>query len=95
MILLHDNAPSHTTKPLKKTIEAFSLQIYFLMRLTHQTWLYPITTYLHRCDSHLLRSASLLSKMYENGSMIGLPQKSNIFLARDPQIARKMGKMCS
>ena len=28
VILLHDNVPSHTGKPLKKTIEAFSLQIF-------------------------------------------------------------------
>ena len=27
VILLHDNAPSHTAKPVKETIEAFSWEI--------------------------------------------------------------------
>jgi len=47
MILLHDNAPSQTAKLVKETIEAFGWEI-----LSHaaysQTWLRPITTYLHR-----------------------------------------------
>ena len=51
---------------------------YFRMRLTHQTWLHPITIYLHRWDTHFLTSISL-TKMYENGSMTGLPQKSDSF----------------
>ena len=52
---------------------------YFRTRLTHQTWLRPITIYLHRWGTHFLTSASLLTKMYENGSMTGLPQKSDSF----------------
>ena len=52
---------------------------YFRMRLTHQTWLHPITTYLHRWDTHLRSSASLLTKMHENSLMIGLSQKRSSF----------------
>ena len=53
---------------------------YFGMRLTHQKSIHPIIIYLHRWDMHLLTSASLLTKLYENASMIRLPQKSNRFL---------------
>ena len=84
VILLRDNAPSHTAKPVKETIEAFSWEI-----LTHQTWLRPITIYLHRWDTHFLTSTLLLTKMYENASMTGLPQKSDNFLAWHPPIARE------
>jgi len=55
VILLHDNTSSHTTKLVKETIEALFGK-YFHMRLTHQTWLRPIITYLHRWDTHLLSS---------------------------------------
>ena len=106
VILLHDNAPSDTAKPIKETIEAFSWEIhsweihtysweYTHTRLTHQTWLRPITIYLHRWDTHFLTSTSLLTKMYENGSITGLPQKSDSFLAWHPPIARQVGKMYS
>ena len=84
VILLRDNAPSHTAKPVKETIEAFSWEI-----LTHQTWLRPITIYLHRWDTHFLTSTLLLTKMYENASMTGLPQKNDNFLAWHPPIARE------
>jgi len=67
VILLHDNALSHTAKLVKETIEAFDWEILSQLRLTHQTWLRPIITYLHRWNTHLLSSASLLTKMYENG----------------------------
>ena len=49
MILLHDNAPSHTAKLVKETIEAFGWEI-LSHAATHKTWLRPITTYLHRWD---------------------------------------------
>jgi len=67
MILLHDNAPSQTAKLVKETIEAFGWEI-----LSHaaysQTWLRPITTYLHRWDTHFLAALHFLRrKMYENG----------------------------
>ena len=61
-------------KRLKRSVEK-----YFRTRLTHQTWLRPITIYLYRWDTHFLTSTSLLTKMYENGSMTGLPQKSDSF----------------
>jgi len=47
--------------------------------LTHQTWLHPTITYLHRWGTHLANSASLLKKMLENGSMTGLIQKNEDF----------------
>ena len=55
VILLHDNAPSHTAKPVKESIEAF-IGKYFGTRLTHQTLLRPIAIYLHRWDTHFLTS---------------------------------------
>jgi len=76
VILLHDNAPSHT-KLVKETIEAFDWVI--LSHAAYSPDLAPITTYLHRWDMHLFSSASLLTKMYENGYMTGLAQKSNNF----------------
>ena len=80
VILLHDNYDNHhiqqsrSGKRLKRSVGK-----YFRTRLTHQTWLRPITIPLHRWDTHFLTSTSLLTKMYENGSMIGLPQKSDSF----------------
>ena len=46
-------------------------------------------------NTHFLTNTSLLTKMYENGSMNGLPQKSDSFLAWHPPIARQVGKMYS
>ena len=68
---------------------------YFRMRLTHQTWFRLITTYLHRWDTHLLSSASLFTKMYENGSMTGLAQKSNNFFGMASTNCQTGGKMYS
>jgi len=65
VILLHDNAPSHTVKLVKETIEAFGWEI--LSHAAYSPDLAPIITSLHRWDTHLFSSASLLTKMYENG----------------------------
>ena len=66
VILLRDNAPSHTAKLVKETIEAFGWEI-----LSHATYSPDLALsdyhYLHRWDMHLLSNASLLTKMYENG----------------------------
>ena len=64
VILLHDNAPSYTTKLVKETIETFDWEI--LSHATYSPDLVP-SDYLHRWDTHLLSSASLFTKMYENG----------------------------
>ena len=93
VILLHDNAPSHTAKPVKESIEAF-IGKYFGTRLTHQTLLRPIAIYLHRWDTHFLTSTSLLTKMYENGSMTGLPQKSDSFFWRGIHRLPDKGEKC-
>jgi len=63
VILLHDNAP-YTTKLVKETIETFDWEI--LSHATYSPDLVP-SDYLHRWDTHLLSSASLLTKIYENG----------------------------
>ena len=49
VILLHDNAPSHTAKPVKETIEAFSWEI--LSHAAYSPDLAPSDYYLHRWDT--------------------------------------------
>ncbi|GFU28705.1 hypothetical protein TNCV_468911 [Trichonephila clavipes] len=66
------------------------------LRRIHQTWILPITTYLHHWDTYWLTSASLLTKTSNLGLMTGWPQRPIIFfLVWYSQIARKMGEMCS
>ena len=77
VIFLHDNAPSHTAKPVRNT--KHSAGKFYPMRLTHQTWLLLITTCLHRWVTHLLSSALVRTKMWKNGSMNGSRQKGKIF----------------
>ena len=52
---------------------------FYPMRLTHQTWLLPTIICLHRWVTHLLSSALIRTKMWENGSMNGSWQKGKIF----------------
>ena len=47
VILLHDNAQQNLSRKRLK----LSVEKYFRTQLTHQTWLRPITIYLHRCFS--------------------------------------------
>ena len=68
MVMHHRTQQNRPRKRLSRLVGK-----YFRMRLTYQTWPHPITTYLHRWDMHLLSNTSLLTKMYKNGSMIGLP----------------------
>ena len=72
-MIMHHNIQQNR-KRLKRSVGK-----YFRTRLTHQTWLRLITIYLHRWDTRFLTSTSLLTKMYENVSMTGLPQKSDSF----------------
>ena len=72
----HDN---HIQQNRSRKRLKCSVGKHFRTRLTHQIWLRPITIYLHRWDTQFLTSASLLTKMYENGWMTGLPQKSDSF----------------
>ena len=62
-------------------------------RLTHQTWLLPITTCLNRWVTHLLSSASVRMKKGKNGSMNCSQQKGRFLPAWYSQIAREIGKM--
>ena len=49
MILLHDNAPAHTAKLLKETIEAFDWEI-----LSHAAYLAPSDYHLFASMGHAL-----------------------------------------
>ena len=52
VILLHDNAPSHTAKPVKETIEAFSWEI--LSHAAYSPDLAPSIYYLFASMAHAL-----------------------------------------
>lgn len=93
MILLHDNAPSHTTKLVKETIEAFICEI-----LSHTTYLIYLTLsnyYLLASFGHALAEQRFTS--YENvqkwfdGWLASKDQP--VFLAWHSQIVRQMEKM--
>ena len=68
-------APSHTAKPVKETIEAFSWEI--LSHAAYSPDLVPSDYYLFALMGHALSDQHFTS--YENGSMTGLPQKSDSF----------------
>jgi len=94
VIVLHDNAPSHTAKPVKETIETFGWEI-LPHGVTHQTWRLPIFTYLHPWDTHLLTGASHLTKMYENGLMTGLQNRRHSFFGLASTHCRNDGRNVS
>nr|KAF6359985.1 hypothetical protein mMyoMyo1_010947 [Myotis myotis] len=79
VILLHDNAPSHTSKPVKDTLKDLAWEV-----LTHPLYspdLAPSeTTCSDRWHTHFLSSTSKHTKKWEIGSLNGLPQnkKSSI-----------------
>ena len=62
VILLHDNAPSHTAKPVKETIEAFSWEI--LSHAAYSPDLAPSDYYLFASMGHALSDQHLT--FYEN-----------------------------
>ena len=62
VILLHDNAPSHTAKPVKETIEAFSWEI--LSHAAYSPDLTPSDYYLFASMRHALSDQHFTS--YEN-----------------------------
>ena len=61
VILLHDNAPSHTAKPVKETIEAFSWEI--LSHAAYSPDLAPSDYYLFASMEHALRFLRKCTKM--------------------------------
>ncbi|GFU50923.1 mariner Mos1 transposase [Trichonephila clavipes] len=91
VIFLDDNAPSHRAKPTKDIVKALGWD-----PLTHaayfQTWLLPITAYLHHWDTHWLTSASLLTKTLNLGLMTGWFQKTDHFLAWFHKLPKRWGK---
>ena len=89
MIMHHHIHQNRSRKHLKRSVEK-----YFRTRLTHQTWLRPITIYLHRWDTHFLTSTSLLTKMYENASMTSLPQESDSFFGVASTNCQTGGEKC-
>jgi hypothetical protein len=88
VILLHDNAPSHTAKPVKETIEAFSWEI--LSHAAYSPDLAPSDYYLFASMGHALAEQCFTS--YENGSMTGLSQKSNSFFGMASTNCQRDGK---
>ena len=62
VILLHDNAPSHTAKPIKETIEAFSWEIF--SHAAYSPDLAPSDYYLFASMGHALSDQHFTS--YEN-----------------------------
>ena len=77
-ILLDDNASSHTAKPVKETIKSFSWQI--LSHAAYSLDLAPSDYYLFASMGDALAKQCFTSyENVQNGSMIGLPQKSNSF----------------
>ena len=62
VILLHDNAPSHTAKPVKETIEAFSWEI--LSHAAYSPDLAPSDYYLFASMGHAVSDKHFTS--YEN-----------------------------
>ena len=62
VILLHDNAPSHTAKPVEKTIEAFSWEI--LSHAAYSPDLAPSDYYLFASMGHAISDQHFTS--YEN-----------------------------
>ena len=62
VILLHDNAPSHTEKPVKETIEAFSWEI--LLHAAYSPDMAPSDYYLFASMGHVLSDQHFTS--YEN-----------------------------
>nr|KAF6378768.1 hypothetical protein mMyoMyo1_009678 [Myotis myotis] len=79
VILLYDNAPPHTSKPVKDTLKDLAWEV-----LTHPPYspdlLLQITTCSDRWHTHFLSSTSKHTKKWKIGSLNGLPQnkKSSI-----------------
>jgi len=91
VIFLHDNAPIHTAKPIRDW--KHSAGKFYLMRLTHQTWLLLITTCLHHDGSRtcwaglwFVRRCEKMTRWMVRG------KRGRFLLAWYPQIARKMEK---
>ena len=95
VILLHDNAPSHTAKPVKETIEAFSWEI--LSHAAYSPDLAPSDYYLFASMGHALSDQHFTS--YENVRKClddwFASKERQFLLAWHPPIARQVGKMCS
>ena len=95
VILLHDNAPSHTAKPVKETIEAFGWEI--LLHVAYSPDLVPSDYYLFASMGHALSDQHFTS--YENVRKWlddwFASKERQFFLAWHPPIARQVGKMYS
>ena len=74
MTMLH-----HILQNRFATCRKHSAGKFYPLRLTHQTWLLPITSCLHRRVIHLLTSVSVRTKMWKNGSMKVSQQRGKIF----------------
>jgi len=90
VILLHDNAPSHTAKLVRKRLRHL-VGKYFRMRFTHQTWLRPIYLPLICIDGTRTCSAAL-HFLRRCTKMAGLVQKSNNFFGVASTHCQSSGK---
>lgn len=76
--LFHDNAPSHTSKPIKDTLKDLAWEV--LTRHIHPLLLFQITTSFDQWHMHFLSNTSKRMKNWKIGFLNGLPQnqKSSI-----------------
>ena len=77
IIFLHDNAPSHTTKPVRNTLEALSWEV--LPHAAYSPDLAPSDYHLFASMNHAFAEQRFGTKMWKNGSMNGSRQKGKIF----------------
>nr|KAF6387446.1 hypothetical protein mMyoMyo1_007942 [Myotis myotis] len=79
VILLHDDTPSHPSKPVKDMLKDLALEV-LTTHWIHQTLLLQIPTYSDRWHMHFLSSTSKCMMEWKLWSLNGLPQnkKSSI-----------------
>jgi len=92
IIFLHDNAPSHTAKPIRGTLEALSWEV--LLHAAYSRDLAPSDYHLHRWITHLLSNALVrtIRRCEKNDSMNGSRQKRKIFTGVESTNCPKDGK---
>jgi len=93
VIFLHDNAPSHTAKPVRDTLEALSWEV-----LPHEAYsLGSFRLSLVCIDGSRTCWAALwfVRRCEKIARWMFCGKRGRFLLAWYPQIARKMGKMCN
>jgi hypothetical protein len=82
VILLHDNAPSYTSKLVKETLKLLGWDILLRRppRCNPLTWRHLTITSSHQWDTCLQSSTSAISKKLENGCCFAAKQKQFFWL---------------